>query len=92
MTQLLWVGRALLDRPELDAAFRTGVLSWSKVKALVAHVTPENVERWIKKAQGMSLNALEHELAKQRDPVIGERREHLAEPRAIGARARAVAA
>ena len=49
------------------------MLSWSKVKALVAHVTPENVAGWIRKAHAMSSNALEHEIAKQRDPVIGER-------------------
>src|SRR4029450_12727418 len=36
---LLRVGRALRDCPELDAAFRSERLSWSKVRALVPVVT-----------------------------------------------------
>jgi hypothetical protein len=73
VTQMLWVGKKLLDHPELDEAFRNGTLSWAKVKALVPHVSNENVTEWIGKARKMSSNALEHLTARGLDPVVGEK-------------------
>ena len=42
---MLRVGRALRNYPELDEAFRSERLSWSKVRALVPVVTNENAAR-----------------------------------------------
>src|SRR4029450_799338 len=36
----VWVGRKLLDIPELKAAFLDGRVSWTKLRALVPHITP----------------------------------------------------
>ena len=41
-TDLLWVGRKLLSVPQLNEAFRDGLLSWSQVKTLVPHIQVEN--------------------------------------------------
>jgi hypothetical protein len=71
--QMLRVGRKLLALPLLDEAFRNDVLSWAKVKALVPHVTRENVAEWIERARSMTSNALEHFAAQGLDPLIGDK-------------------
>ena len=44
---LLAVGRALLELKEIDATFRAGRLSWSKVRDLVKIATPETESKWV---------------------------------------------
>ena len=68
---LLRIGKALRHVPALDEAFRQGVLCWSKVRALVPVIKPENAASWIAKAQRMSSNELEHDVGATRDPVVG---------------------
>jgi hypothetical protein len=65
---MLRVGRALQGCPELDAAFRSGRLSWSKVRALAPVVTNETAAKWIEKAEDMSAAVLERTVGRQRDP------------------------
>ena len=66
---MLRIGRALRDCPELDAAFRSERLSWSKVRALVPVVTNENAAKWIDQASRASTAQLERTVAKQREPT-----------------------
>jgi hypothetical protein len=56
---MLRVGRALQGCPELDAAFRSGRLSWSKVRALAPVVTNATAAKWIEKAEDLSAGVLE---------------------------------
>src|SRR4029453_4817560 len=63
---LLRVGRALRDCPDLDAAFRSERLSWSKVRALVPVVTNENAAQWIDQASRASTARLERGAAGRR--------------------------
>lgn len=65
---LLRVGRKLRGCPELDAAFRSERLSWSRVRALVPVVTHENSTRWIETAMRISTASLEHMVGRQREP------------------------
>ena len=70
--ELLRVGRTLLAIPALDEAFRSERLSWSKVRALVPVVKPENAAHWIRRAQQLTATALEREVAGRREPVTPE--------------------
>ena len=45
-TQMLSVGRRALQFPEVDVAFRSGELNWSKIRALVPVLRHENVTEW----------------------------------------------
>src|SRR5687768_16485485 len=58
VSEMLWVGRKLLDFPEMDEAFRDGRLNWTKVKTLVPHIKKDNAAEWIPKAIRMSSNKL----------------------------------
>ena len=71
VSTLLWVGRKLLILPELAESLRDGRLTWSKVRALVPHVTRENAAEWIGKATRKTSNALEREIGRHRDASIG---------------------
>jgi hypothetical protein len=77
----------------VDQAFRSGRLSWSKVRALVPVVTPKNARDWIEQAEKMTVNKLEHQVGRQREPYTVE---HLvpmfAVPRAVYARYKGLAA
>jgi len=70
-TQMLSVGRRALQFPEVDAAFRSGALNWSKLRALVPVLTKENVTEWIRKASKMTSNQVERAVSQDRDPCIG---------------------
>jgi len=67
---MISIGTKLVEIPELDQSFRDGVLSWSKVRALIPVVTRDNFRHWIAKAKRMSSNRLEREVGGNRDPVI----------------------
>jgi len=68
VSDMLRVGRTLKECPELDAAFRSGRLSWSKVRTLNPVVTRENAAEWIKTAEDKSTAWLEKEVGKRREP------------------------
>ncbi len=59
---LLLVGTALIDLPLIDEAFCQGVLSWSKVRSLVAVATGENEKVWLERALSLSCQQLEAEI------------------------------
>ena len=65
---LLRIGRLLRDCPDLDAAFRSGRLSWSKVRTLAPVVTNETAAGWIDTAARQSTAQLEHMVGRQREP------------------------
>ena len=65
---MLRVGQALRQCPELDAAFRSGLLPWFKVRALVAVVTSETAADWIDTAVHVATGALERMVGQQRVP------------------------
>ena len=64
----LRIGRTLRQCPELDAAFRSGRLSWSKVRTLIPVVTRETQGGWIEKAGHVSTAILERMVGRQREP------------------------
>src|SRR5688500_8838906 len=70
-TQMLSVGRRALQFPEVDVAFRSGALNWSKLRALVPVLTKENVTEWIRKASTMTSNQVERAVSQDRDPCVG---------------------
>src|SRR5688572_29492762 len=70
-TQMLSVGRRALQFPEVDVAFRSGALNWSKLRALVPVLTKENVTEWIRKASKMTSNQVERAVSQDRDPCVG---------------------
>jgi hypothetical protein len=53
------VGRALKRLPRIDAAFASGVISYSKVRAMTRMATPENEENLLSIANDVAANALE---------------------------------
>lgn len=69
----LRIGHKLVEVPELDLAFREGVLSWSKVKTLIPVITKENGHEWIVRSMKVSVNDLEHIVGGKREPIVGER-------------------
>src|SRR5262245_28058880 len=66
--EALRMGRTLRQCPELDAAFRSGRLTWSKVRTLVPVVTSENAVKWIDTAMQVSTAVLERMVGQKRDP------------------------
>jgi 5-methylcytosine-specific restriction endonuclease McrA len=70
-TQMLSVGRRAVQFPEVDVAFRSGALNWSKIRALVPVIKKENVTEWIGKASKMTSNQLERAVSQVRDPSVG---------------------
>ena len=67
---LLAAGRALQELPEIDGAFAEGRLCWSKVRELVKVATPQHEQRWLAKADELSIEelALEVKLARPGEP------------------------
>src|SRR5678816_4901308 len=65
---LLHMGRTLRQCPELDAAFRSGRLTWSKVRTLLPVVTNENAAKWIDTAMRVSTAVLQRMVGQRRDP------------------------
>jgi hypothetical protein len=59
LRDLARVGRALGERPGLEAALVAGVLPWSKVRLLARFVGPDDERPWIARARGLSVRALE---------------------------------
>lgn len=58
------VARKSRDVPALKSARRDGSLSVSKAKKIVSVITSENQEDWLMKAQSLSKNLLEKEVAR----------------------------
>ena len=56
---LLQLGRALPGLPELDAAFASGRLGWTKARELLRVVTPETCGAWVERAATLTSRELE---------------------------------
>ncbi len=59
-------GRALLDLPAIDHAFREGRLFWTQVRELVRVATPETEDEWIEWAIGRSARQIAAQVARRR--------------------------
>ena len=57
-SELILIGKKLLELRLLDAALLDGSLAWSKIVELVKVVTPDNQEAWIKHAKGRTVRQL----------------------------------
>jgi hypothetical protein len=57
-SELLRIGRTLLELRDVDAAFCDGRLSWSKVLILAGVVTPKYEAEWLERALALDCRAL----------------------------------
>ena len=57
--QLMRIGRALEGLPRLYQLFLDGRVPWTKLKAVIAHVTPETDADWARRVETLSRRALE---------------------------------
>ena len=65
-SELVVIGKKLLELPLVDAAFLEGSLAWSKVVELVRIVTPENQEAWLEHAKSRTVRDLADDVRRVR--------------------------
>ena len=76
------VGRKSKTVPALQEAIRSGSLTLSKAKKIVSVITPENQEDWIMKAQTLSKDRLEKEVARENPKAaVSERAKYVSDER-----------
>ena len=68
------VGRALRVLPALDAALRSGRLTYSRVREVTRVATPADESLWLEAAQDLSMRALERQVSRARDRPRSRRR------------------
>jgi hypothetical protein len=80
--ELIQVGGMLCDLGDVDAAFRAGRLSWSKVVALLPVVRVSNQDVWIARAEQVSVARLKKSVAQvaRGQKVTGESETGLPQP------------
>ncbi|MCH7797720.1 MAG: AAA family ATPase [Planctomycetes bacterium] len=64
--QYVATGRALLELPGIDRAFRRGGLFWSQVRELIRVATPETEDEWVEFAKGRTARQIAAEVARRR--------------------------
>ncbi len=65
-SELLGVGRKLLELPAIDHAFCTGAIVWSKVLLLASVATPEHEVAWLERARALTCRDLALEVRRAR--------------------------
>lgn len=60
--ELIYLGRRLLELPEIDRAFCQQEISWSKSKVLARAASPETQEAWLERARPLSVRELKAEV------------------------------
>jgi len=62
LQDLAYVDRALTELPQLERACAGGALDWTKVRLLARVATAADEARWIRRAERLSVRALEREV------------------------------